>query len=153
MTAISRLASIRIITADIRRLVDFYETVTGVDATWSTDDFAELQWPAFTLAIGTTATLALFGGDVAQAAANRSVIVEFLVDDVNTDYERILVAAPAVTVAQPADDHAVGQPFTAAARSRRQPGQPVHPSGCRPPCPGLGLIMRAVRSGSWCGTH
>ena len=101
MTAASRPASIRIITADIRRLVDFYETVTGVDATWATDEFAELKWPAFTLAIGSTATLALFGGDVAQAAANRSVIVEFLVDDVDTDHERLLAVTPAVTVAQP----------------------------------------------------
>ncbi len=101
MTVTSRLASIRIITADIRRLVQFYETVTGVDAMWATDEFAELRWPAFTLAIGSTATLALFGGNVAQAAANRSVIVEFLVDDVDTDYARILAAAPVVTVAQP----------------------------------------------------
>ena len=101
MSAAARLASIRIITADIRRLVDFYETVTGVDATWATDEFAELRWPAFTLAIGSTATLALFGGDVAQAAANRSVIIELQVDDVDTDHERILAAAPTVTVAQP----------------------------------------------------
>lgn len=101
MTATVRLASIRIITADIRRLVQFYETVTGVEAAWATDEFAELRWPAFTLAIGSTATLALFGGNVAQAAANRSVIVEFLVDDVDTDYQRILAGAPEVTVAQP----------------------------------------------------
>ena len=102
MTVTPRLASIRIITADIRRLVDFYETVAGVDARWATDEFAELQWPEFALAIGSTATLALFGGDdVAQAAANRSVIVEFLVDDVDTAYEHILAAAPTVTVAQP----------------------------------------------------
>ena len=101
MPATSRLASIRIITADIRRLVDFYELVTGVDATWATDEFAELQWPAFALAIGSTATLALFGADVAQAAANRSVIVEFLIDDVDHDYARILAAAPTVIVAQP----------------------------------------------------
>jgi predicted enzyme related to lactoylglutathione lyase len=101
MTAISRLASIRIITADIRRLVDFYEMVTGLDATWATDEFAELRWPAFTLAIGSAATLALFGGDVAQPAANRSVIVEFLVDDVDTAYKRIQAAAPAIIVAQP----------------------------------------------------
>lgn len=99
--ATSNLASIRIITADIRRLVDFYETVTAVDATWATDEFAELQWPAFTLAIGSTGTLALFGGDVAQAAANRSVIIEFLVDDVDADYERLLPVTPAVTVVQP----------------------------------------------------
>lgn len=101
MTATSRLASIRIITTDIRCLVDFYETVTGLDPKWATTEFAELHWRAFTLAIGSTATLALFGGDDAQAAANRSVIVEFLVGDVDTEYERILAAAPAVTVAQP----------------------------------------------------
>lgn len=101
MTANSRIASIRIITEDTRRLVQFYEMVTGVDAHWATDQFAELRWPAFTLAIGSTATLALFGGDVAQAAANRSVIIEFQVDDVDAHHERILVTAPAITVTQP----------------------------------------------------
>ena len=35
--------SIRIITGDVARLVDFYERVTGVPATWSTEDFAELR--------------------------------------------------------------------------------------------------------------
>ena len=101
MTATPRLASIRIITSDIRRLVEFYEAVTGVSARWATDEFAELAWPAFTLAIGSTATLALVGGDGARAAANRSVIVEFLVDDVDTDYARILAVTPEVTVEQP----------------------------------------------------
>ena len=101
MTGTTRLASIRIITADIRRLVRFYEMVTGVEAEWATEEFAELRWPAFTLAIGSTATLALFGSDVAQAAANRSVIVEFQVDNVDTDHDRIRAADPAVVVAQP----------------------------------------------------
>ena len=100
MTAPPRLASIRIITADARRLVDFYETLSGVDATWATAQFAELHWPAFTLAIGSEATLAFFGRDVAHAAANRSVIVEFMVDDVDSDYERLLAAAPAGSVEQ-----------------------------------------------------
>ncbi len=101
MPITTRLASVRIITADIRRLVRFYEVVTGVEAQWATDEFAELCWPAFTLAIGSTATLALFGGDVARAAANRSVIVEFQVEDVYTDHDRIRAADPAVVVAQP----------------------------------------------------
>lgn len=96
----SRLASIRIITADIRRLVAFYEVVTGLEATWATEDFAELRWSGSTLAIGSTATLALFGGGVAQAASNRSVIIEFLVEDVDSDHERIVAAAPEVGVVQ-----------------------------------------------------
>ena len=56
-------SSVRIITADINRLVHFYEQVTGVLLTRYTDDFAELRTPQATLAIGSTNTLALFGGN------------------------------------------------------------------------------------------
>ncbi|TIL61034.1 MAG: VOC family protein, partial [Mesorhizobium sp.] len=54
--------STRIITADVRRLVAFYEEVTGTLLTLYTDDFAELTTEAGTLAIGSTRTLQLFGG-------------------------------------------------------------------------------------------
>ncbi|SJN18173.1 hypothetical protein [Sphingobacterium sp. JB170] len=46
------LASLRIITAEIKRLVQFYEEATGIKAKWSTDDFAEINTNSFTLAIG-----------------------------------------------------------------------------------------------------
>lgn len=36
------LVSIRIITSDIKRLVQFYEQATHTTAKWATDDFAEL---------------------------------------------------------------------------------------------------------------
>ena len=75
--------SIRIITADVERLAGFYEKVTGLAATRATEDFAELRTPAGTIAIGSTRTVAMFGSDAARAAANRSVIIEFLVDDVD----------------------------------------------------------------------
>ena len=101
MTAIADLASIRIITADIRRLVDFYAQVSGVEPDWATDDFAEFRWPAFTLAIGSTRTLVFFGGDAAEAGANRTVIVEFQVTDVDAEFERLRAADPTVSVAQP----------------------------------------------------
>jgi predicted enzyme related to lactoylglutathione lyase len=101
MSTTNRLASIRIITADIHRLVDFYASITGVEPQWATPEFAELRWPACTLAIGSTATLGLFGGDeIAQAAANRSVIVEFQVDDCDAEYERVRASDPSVTVVQ-----------------------------------------------------
>jgi len=84
------LASTRIITADVDRLVAFYEAVTGLPATRYTPDFAELRTTGATLAIGSTRTLALFGRDaVAQAAANRSAIVEFRVGDVDAEYARL----------------------------------------------------------------
>ncbi|SEP43689.1 hypothetical protein SAMN04487843_119108 [Methylobacterium sp. ap11] len=84
------LASTRIVTADVDRLVAFYEAVTGLPATRYTPDFAELRTTGATLAIGSTRTLALFGGDaVAQAAANRSAIIEFRVGDVDAEYARL----------------------------------------------------------------
>ena len=81
--------SIRVITDDVARLVGFYEQVTGVTATWSTPDFAELVTPACTLAIASTRTVALFGTDSARPAANQSVITEFRVADVDAEYERL----------------------------------------------------------------
>ena len=85
-----KLASIRIITANVSSLVTFYEHVTGIPLVQYTPDFAELQTKGATLAIGSTNTLQVFGGDdVAQAAQNRSAIIEFQVDDVDKDYERL----------------------------------------------------------------
>lgn len=95
------LASTRIITADIDRLVAFYEAVTGRAATRYTPDFAEIHTPGATLAIGSTRTLSLFGGDaIAEAAANRSAIIEFHVGDVDAEHARI-ASGTDVTVVQP----------------------------------------------------
>ncbi|MET9531423.1 MULTISPECIES: VOC family protein [unclassified Streptomyces] len=75
--------SIRIITGDVARLVGFYEKATGVQAVWSTEDFAELRTPHATLAIASTRTVPLFAPGSARPADNHSVIIEFLVDDVD----------------------------------------------------------------------
>lgn len=83
------LVSVRLITDDVARLVDFYETVSGMPVRWSTPDFAELETPAGRLAIGSTRTVALFGEGAARAADNHSAIIEFLVDDVDAEYEWI----------------------------------------------------------------
>ena len=83
------IVSLRIITANIKTLVLFFEKATGIKAKWSTDDFAEIVTSSFTLAIGSTRTLAFFGDGVAQPATNKSVIIEFLVENVDAEYERI----------------------------------------------------------------
>ena len=83
------LVSMRVITENVERLVSFYEGISGLPATRYTEDFAELPTPGCALAIGSTRTMALFGGTVAQAAANRSVILEFLVGDVDKEFERL----------------------------------------------------------------
>ncbi|SDD70593.1 hypothetical protein SAMN04487894_11263 [Niabella drilacis] len=55
-----------------------------------TPDFAELQTPTATLAIGSTGTLQFLGGNsVAEPLQNRSAIIEFRVENVDWDYERL----------------------------------------------------------------
>ncbi|MGC5345842.1 VOC family protein [Streptomyces sp. AM 4-1-1] len=81
--------SIRVITDDVARLVDFYERATGVRASWSTEDFAELRTASATLAIAGTRTVPLFAPGSARPADNRSVILEFLVDDVDAVHRNL----------------------------------------------------------------
>jgi predicted enzyme related to lactoylglutathione lyase len=85
-----KLSSTRIITTNVQQLVAFYGKVTGLPVTVYTEDFAELRTANATLAFGSTRTLALFGGmDIAEAASNRSVIIEFFVDDVDKTYSEL----------------------------------------------------------------
>ncbi|MFJ7776949.1 VOC family protein [Streptomyces yangpuensis] len=81
--------SIRIITSDVARLVDFYEQATGLRAKWATEDFAELQTAGATLAIAGTRTVPLFASGSARPADNHSVITEFLVDDVDRVHQNL----------------------------------------------------------------
>ncbi|GAA3249201.1 VOC family protein [Nonomuraea helvata] len=81
--------SIRIITSDVARLVEFYERATGVRAMWATEDFAELKTPKAALAIASTRTVPLFAPGSAHPADNRSVIIEFRVDDVDRVHQNL----------------------------------------------------------------
>ncbi len=84
-----RFVSTRIITADVDRLVTFYEMVTKVAATWGNELFAEIPTSVGTLAIGSDKTVPLFGQGSAEPAANRTAILEFIVDDVDAEYDRL----------------------------------------------------------------
>lgn len=96
------LVSIRLITSDVKKLLGFYEQVTGITGVKHTEDFAEIPGGSVTLAIGSTRTLAFFGGDeVAQAAHNRSAIIEFMVNDVDAIYNRIVGVVQATLIQEP----------------------------------------------------
>lgn len=95
------LASVRIITADMKQLVSFFEQITALQATWYTEDFAELTIGQVKLAIGSTRTLSFFGEGIAVAAGNKSVIIEFRVDDVDAVYEQIKEVIGEALVQQP----------------------------------------------------
>jgi predicted enzyme related to lactoylglutathione lyase len=84
-----KFISTRIITGDVNRLVAFYEMVTEISAVWGNELFAEIPTPVGTLAIGSDKTVPLFGTGSAEPAANRSAILEFIVVDVDAEYERL----------------------------------------------------------------
>lgn len=82
-------ASIRLIAADINAMVSFYEMVTRTPAQWLAPVFAEIVTPSATLAIGTMQTVALFNAGSAPSCANRTAILEFQVEDIDAEYERL----------------------------------------------------------------
>ncbi len=84
-----KFASTRLVAADIKTLVGFYEMVTGQTAEWLAPVFAEIVTPSATLAIGGVETVALFKEGSAEPAANRTAILEFQVDDVDAEFARL----------------------------------------------------------------
>ncbi|WP_446666277.1 VOC family protein [Flexivirga sp. B27] len=84
-----QFAATRIVTDDVDTLVNFYEKVTGIDAHRLHPLFAELRTDSGTLAISSTQTVPLLGEGVAEAAANRSVVLDFRVDDVDATYRAL----------------------------------------------------------------
>ncbi len=84
-----QLASVRVLTEDLPRLVRFYEAITGATAQWLTDDFVELVTPSATFALSHPRRVAFITDKTPRAGANDSAVVEFLVDDVDALFARL----------------------------------------------------------------
>jgi uncharacterized glyoxalase superfamily protein PhnB len=84
-----RFASVRLIAADIKSLVGFYETLTGHRADWLAPVFAEIVMPGATLAFSDAAAVALFAEGSAEPKANRSAVIEFQVADADAEFTRL----------------------------------------------------------------
>ncbi|MGE8513550.1 MAG: VOC family protein [Chryseobacterium culicis] len=84
-----KLTSLRLISKDIKAAVEFYEQAIGLSARWYTEDFAELSADSITIAIGSTQTMKMFSGGLTDFAGTKSIIIEFLVKNVDEEYERI----------------------------------------------------------------
>ena len=91
-----KFASIRIIAGDIGQMVAFYEMVTGIAANWPAPVFAELVLPGAVLAIGSVETVALWQENSAEPSANRTIFIEFQVDDIDAEYARLRNYVPLV---------------------------------------------------------
>ena len=84
-----KLASVRLIAANIRHMVAFYEEILGLRAEWLAPVFAEIVTPGATLAIGAPETVALWKEGSGEAGANRTAYLEFQVDDIDAEFERL----------------------------------------------------------------
>ena len=84
-----RFASTRHVAADTKAMASFYEMVTGARAEWLAPVFAEIVTPSATLAIRSAETVKLFKEGSAEAAQNRTAIIEFMVDDVEAEFARL----------------------------------------------------------------
>ena len=82
-------ASIRIITTDVDRMAAFYEQVLGAPATRPAPVFAQFVTAIGTLAIADAQTMGMTDPGTTEPRANRSVIIEFRVDDPDADYARL----------------------------------------------------------------
>ena len=95
-------ASVRLVTADIDRLIAFYAMLSEAELTRRAPTFAELRLPGgAVLAISTEGMIKQFNAGAAIAAANRSAIIEFEVDDVDAVHTRL--SATVDCVMPPAD--------------------------------------------------
>lgn len=84
------LSSVRIVTEDVPRLSGFYSQITGIQATGDPNTYVEIAFPGgATLAICSQAAIDQFNGSVTSPAQNRSMLLEFAVDDVDAQRRRL----------------------------------------------------------------
>jgi catechol 2,3-dioxygenase-like lactoylglutathione lyase family enzyme len=84
----TRLSHVKLVARDVRVLAEFYQRLTGL-AVLGSEEYAELRTPCATLAICSAHAVESHLPRVAQAAANRSAIVEFQVVDVDLERHRL----------------------------------------------------------------
>jgi catechol 2,3-dioxygenase-like lactoylglutathione lyase family enzyme len=83
-----KLTQSRIVTQDVASLAKFYEVLTGIIPDGS-DEYVEFSFIEGGLAICSKRSADMFGGGAAEPAANRSVILDFEVKDVDKERDRL----------------------------------------------------------------
>lgn len=83
-----KLASARIVTQDVPALARFYQSVTGV-APVGNEDFVEVRTSGSVLAICSERSVEKDNASAAVARENRSMILEFEVEDVDAEQARL----------------------------------------------------------------
>ena len=82
------LVQVRLVTKDVPALARFYEELLGI-APIGSDDYVEMRGSQSFLAISSKRSVDLFNAGAAEPAANRSVILDFQVKDVDGERSRL----------------------------------------------------------------
>lgn len=93
-----KFASVRLVTNEFERLVAFYKKLSGMEPLHLADGFAEMRFEGVVLAISSEHLIRLYNEGAATAAANRSAILEFQVDDVEAALIRMRDASAEVVM-------------------------------------------------------
>jgi uncharacterized glyoxalase superfamily protein PhnB len=79
-----------LVTDDVQKLTGFYEKLTGATADVINSGYVEFQHsPCAGLAITSAATAQIYGEGVLASGANRSLVLDFEVGDVDAHYTRL----------------------------------------------------------------
>jgi uncharacterized glyoxalase superfamily protein PhnB len=84
------LKQTRLVTHDVQKLTSFYERLTGATAEVISAGYVEFKRsPCAGLAITSAATAQVYGEGVLTSGANRSLVLDFEVKDVDAHYTRL----------------------------------------------------------------
>src|SRR5258708_4911832 len=84
------LKQTRLVTDDVQKLTSFYERLTGATAAVISSGYVEFQQsPCTGLAITSAATAEVYGEGVLASGANRSLVFDFEVRDVDAHCARL----------------------------------------------------------------
>ena len=83
-----KFAQTRLVTDEVAKLARFYEILTGVSPNGG-DEYVEFDFDGGGLAICSKRSIDMFNAGAASPAANQSVILDFRVDDVDRERQRL----------------------------------------------------------------
>ena len=78
-----------VITDDVVRLSEFYTQILRTEPSRAHDDYVEFSTPRGALSLYSTAKLEPYAPGATLARSNRSVMLEFEVDDVDAEFARL----------------------------------------------------------------
>lgn len=84
-----KLSFARIVTTDVPALTKFYRDITGITPKILSEAYVEFQAAGASLAISSQNTMDAYGARSTSPASNRSVVFDFQVEDVDSEYTRL----------------------------------------------------------------